>query len=104
MLGTLINSLKSIIDLLHRKQESKKLEVDTRLAERELAEKESVIHKATIEDVKRYDARVQAIEAAAGGKVDRWASRAGNPVVLIVLQLIALALLVALVVLVIRLL
>jgi hypothetical protein len=47
--------LRDILDLLVIREESKKRRVETRLAEKELANKTSLIVPATDEDVKRFD-------------------------------------------------
>ncbi|HST58220.1 MAG TPA: hypothetical protein VLK84_06030, partial [Longimicrobium sp.] len=59
MLGIIIEAFKSIIDLLHKKDENKKVRVETALAERELAQQESLLVRATNADIVKYDPTVK---------------------------------------------
>jgi hypothetical protein len=61
MLGILVDAFKSIIDLLHKKDESKKVRIEVALAERELARLDSRIVKPTDADIVKYDPNVKHI-------------------------------------------
>jgi len=62
MLEAMVGALKAIIDLLLKRDENKKVRVETKLRERELSDKTSYIQKATLDDVKKYDPKFKAIE------------------------------------------
>jgi hypothetical protein len=55
MLGEIVVALKSIIDLLLKRDENKKVRVETKIREQELADRTTRIERATLEDVKKYD-------------------------------------------------
>src|SRR5262249_10256006 len=59
MLDAIVGALKSIIDLLHKRDENRKIRVETKLREHELAEKTMYIEKPTLEDIKKYDPHYQ---------------------------------------------
>lgn len=65
MLGIIIDAFKSIIDLLHKKDENKKVRIDTMLSERDLAERDRLVIPATLEDVRAYDTKVRRLEQTA---------------------------------------
>jgi hypothetical protein len=62
MLDIIVTALKAIIDLLYRRDENNKNRLETKLREQELNEKNNLVQKASIEDVKKYDPKYQAIE------------------------------------------
>jgi hypothetical protein len=51
----IISDLKAIIDLLHKRDESNKLKLDTEIARHELAERQRLIQQVQLEDVHKYD-------------------------------------------------
>lgn len=51
----IISDLKAIIDLLHKRDESNKLKLDTEIARHDLAERQRLIQPVQLEDVQKYD-------------------------------------------------
>src|ERR1035438_7765940 len=61
ILTAIIAALKEIIGLRKDAREDKKTGIETKILEKELAEKERLIQPATFEDVKRYDPKYKLI-------------------------------------------
>jgi len=61
MIGTIIEALKSVIDLLKKGREDRKLGLEIDRLEREKREHQRLIQPATFEDVKAFDPKFNLI-------------------------------------------
>src|SRR5216684_5990277 len=61
MFGTIIEALRTIIDLRAKGRQDRKVGLEIQKLEQEKTERESPLTKATIEDVHRYDPKVRII-------------------------------------------
>ncbi|HKX33134.1 MAG TPA: hypothetical protein VJ302_35975, partial [Blastocatellia bacterium] len=62
MIDIIVSALKSIIDLLLKREEHQTRRIDTKLKERQLAEKNSLIQRASLEDVEKYDPKIKELK------------------------------------------
>jgi hypothetical protein len=61
MLGAIIQALKSIVDLRKTARQDKKTGLEIQKLQREISSKESLIQPASLEDVQKYDAKVDTL-------------------------------------------
>lgn len=81
MFGTLIEALKSVIDLRAKAREDKKVGLEIRKLEEERQDRDRLIERATREDVKKYDTKFKRLkERMDEHRVTKQRRRAAPPV------------------------
>lgn len=66
MFGSIIDALKTIIDLRTKAREDKKAKLEIQKLVHELSAARSRIQQASFEDIRKYDAKIQELERKAG--------------------------------------
>jgi hypothetical protein len=97
MLGAITGAIRAIIDLLKKRREDKKVGLEIEKLEREKREEQKLVKPATLDDVRRYDPKINLIREKAGevhamcpaARPSRWSAW------MVILALVVIALAVA---------
>lgn len=75
MLSAIVEGVKAIIDLLIKGRENKQRELEIKKLESEQKERENILERASLDDVKRYDPKTKKILKVAGRAAEPTGSR-----------------------------